>query len=84
MNVVLGLSMTSSSVRWVLVEGKTGEGATLDNGFLPAHEGFDADALITTLFDKVGDRRVHAIGLNWTGAAESAANAVWQALTDRH
>lgn len=83
MNVVLGLSMTSSSVRWVLVEGTTGEGATLDRGCLPTDKAFDAEALITALFDRVGDRQVHAIGLNWAGAAESAANAVWQALTDR-
>jgi hypothetical protein len=85
MNLVLGLSMTSSSVRWVLVEGTTGEGATLDRGSLPtdADQAFDADALINSLFDKAGARRVHAIGLTWTGAAEASASAVWQALTDR-
>ena len=85
MNLVLGLSMTSSSVRWVLVEGATGEGATLDRGSLAigTDEAFDADALISALFDKVGPRRVHAIGLTWSGAAEETASAVWQALTDR-
>lgn len=86
MNLVLGFSMTSSSVRWVLVEGTTGEGATLDRGSLPTgtDEAFDPDALISALFDKAGTRRVHAVGLSWTGAAETTVSAVWQALTDRH
>lgn len=85
MNLVLGLSMTSSSVRWVLVEGTTGEGATLDRGSLPvaADEAFDADSLLDALFDKAAARPVHAIGITWTGAAEATASAVWQALTDR-
>lgn len=85
MNLVLGLSMTSSSVRWVLVEGTTGEGATLDRGSLPvaADETFDADSLLDALFDKAAARPVHAIGITWTGAAEVTASAVWQALTDR-
>ena len=85
MNLVLGLSMTSSSVRWVLVEGTTGEGATLDRGSLPiaADEAFDADSLLDALFDKAAARPVHAIGITWTGTAEATASAVWQALTDR-
>ena len=85
MDLVLGLSMTSSSVRWVLVEGATGEGATLDRGSLPTGTGaaFDANALLSALLDKAGARRVHAIGLTWTSAAEATASAVWQDLTDR-
>ncbi len=85
MDLVLGLSMTSSSVRWVLVEGTTGEGATLDRGSLPTDtdQEFDAEALLGSLFDTAGARQVHAIGLTWTGAAEATASAVWQALTDR-
>ena len=85
MNLVLGLSMTSSSVRWVLVEGTTGEGATLDRGSLPiaADEAFDADSLLDALFDKAAARPVHAIGITWTGTAEATAGAGWQALTDR-
>ncbi|WP_137146751.1 hypothetical protein [Mycolicibacterium sp. CR10] len=85
MNLVLGLSMTSSSVRWVLVEGTTGEGATLDRGSLPVDhdDAFDADTLLSALLAKAGDRRVHAIGLTWTGSAETTASAIWQALTDR-
>ncbi|MGB0877177.1 MAG: DUF7159 family protein [Mycobacterium sp.] len=85
MTFVLGFSMTSSSVRWVLVEGAKGEGATVDRGSLPAgtNQEFDADELLSSLLDKAGDQQVHAIGLTWTGAAEETANAVWQALTNR-
>lgn len=84
MDVVLGLSMTSLAVRWVLVEGTTGEGATVDRGSIPADtEEFDADALISALLNKAGAEGFHAIGLTWTGAAEATASAVWQALTDR-
>ena len=85
MDLVLGLSMTSSSVRWVLVEGTTGEGATLERGSLPADSdaAFDANALLSALLDNAGGRRLHAIGLTWTGAAGATASAVWQALTDR-
>ena len=32
MDLVLGLSMTSADVRWVLVEGMTAEGATICRG----------------------------------------------------
>ena len=83
MDLVLGLSMTSSSVRWVLVE-SAGEGATLDRGSLPLDHDqvFDADALLSALMDRTAGR-LHAIGLNWTTSAEAAANAIWQALTDR-
>jgi len=85
MDLVLGLSMTSSSVRWVLVEGTTGEGATLERGSLPADSdaAFDANALLSALLNNAGGRRLHAIGLTWTGAAGATASAVWQALTDR-
>ncbi|MCH9728940.1 MAG: hypothetical protein K0U84_04545 [Actinomycetia bacterium] len=84
MDVVLGLSMTSLAVRWVLVEGTTGEGATVDRGSIPADtEEFDADALIGALLGKAGAEEFHAIGLTWTGAAEATASAVWHALTDR-
>lgn len=86
MDLVLGLSMTSSSVRWVLVEGTTGEGETLDRGSLTIDTGaaFDANALLSSLLDKAAAGRVHAIGLTWTASAEATSSAVWQALTDRH
>ena len=82
MDLVLGLSMTSSSARWVLVEGTTGDGATLARGSRALHD-LDAGALLDSLMAEAAPQRVHAVGLTWTAAAESAASDVWQALTDR-
>lgn len=82
MDLVLGLSMTSSSARWVLVEGTSGDGATLDRGSRALHD-LDAGALIDSLTAQAAPRRVHAVGLTWAANAESAASDVWQALTDR-
>lgn len=80
MDLVLGLSMTASSIRWVLVDGATGEESlTVDRGSVPVDDGFHADALL----DRLLDRPVHAIGLTWTVEAERTASAVWQGLTDR-
>lgn len=84
MDVVLGLSMTSSSVRWVLVDAAaSGESLTVDLGSVPRHEDFDADALLAELLERSAPRRVDAIGLTWTTDAEYTASSVWQALTDR-
>ncbi len=84
MDLVLGLSMTSSSVRWVLVDAATGEESlTVDRGSLHVHDAFDADALLAELFERSSPRGVDAIGLTWTTDAERTVSAVWQALTDR-
>ncbi|WNG88458.1 hypothetical protein C6A87_004220 [Mycobacterium sp. ITM-2016-00317] len=80
MDLVLGLSMTPSSIRWVLVDDAAGaESRTVDRGTAPVDPDFSADALVGALLD----RPVHAIGLTWTTDAERVASAVWQALTDR-
>ena len=56
MDLVLGLSMTSADVRWVLVEGTTAEGATIRRD--------TADfATLDDAIDAVGDNRLHAIGV---------------------
>ena len=86
MDLVLGLSMTSTAVRWVLVEGTTGGGAPIDRGALDitAVASFDADGLLDALLhETVAERRVHAIGVTWTSEAGTAASAVLQALADR-
>ncbi len=78
MDLVLGLSMTSTTVRWVLVDGTTGEGATISRGVSDI-------ATVDTLGDEIaaafGDR-LHAIGVTWTSGAQGAASGVLQALTD--
>ena len=80
--------MTSTAVRWVLVEGTTGEGAPIDRGALDisAIERFDADGLLGALLDDeetVAESRVRAIGVTWTSNAEAAASTVLQALAAR-
>jgi hypothetical protein len=76
MDLVLGLSMTSTAVRWVLVEGRTGEGATIHR------DGIDFDTL-DDIVAAVGDNRLHAVGVTWTNEAEAEASLVLDALAAR-
>jgi len=75
-DLVLGLSMTSADVRWVLVEGTTAEGATV------CRDAADFDTL-DDVIAAVGDDRLHAIGLTWAPEAEAAASALLDALAQR-
>src|SRR3954464_5767251 len=88
MDLVLGLSVTSTAVRWVLVEGVTGDGDAVDRGALDIVDGveFDADALLTVLLDAneaVIENGVHAVYGSWTPAAEPIAGPIAEALQDR-
>lgn len=76
MDLVLGLSMTSTDVRWVLVEGTTAEGATI------CRDAVDFDTLDDVL-SAVGDNRLHAIGVTWTTEVEAAASTLLDALSER-
>jgi hypothetical protein len=76
MDVVLGLALTSTDVRWVLVEGTTGEGATIHR------DGIDFDTL-DDIIAAVGDNRLHAVGVTWTNEAEAEASLVLDALAAR-
>lgn len=76
MDLVLGLSMTSADVRWVLVEGPAGEGATI------CRDAADCDTL-DDIIAAVGDDRLHAIGVTWANEAEAAASTLLDALADR-
>jgi hypothetical protein len=76
MDLVLGLSMTSTAVRWVLVEGTTGEGATIHR------DGIDFDTL-DDIVGAVGDNRLHAVGVTWINEAEAEASLVLDALAAR-
>jgi hypothetical protein len=83
MDLVLGVSMTSRAVRWVLVEGTTGEGATVDRGTFDLVDDVDPEQLIDVLLIDEPDQRMHAVGLTWTNEAESAASGVLDALRSR-
>ncbi|MEO3758882.1 hypothetical protein ABGB19_11430 [Mycobacterium sp. B14F4] len=82
MDLVLGLSLTSSTVRWVLVEGVTGEGATVDRGAFDFDAAIDPDELLDVLLADVVDP-IHAIGVTWTNEAEQTVSGVLGALTTR-
>ncbi|KUI02819.1 hypothetical protein [Mycobacterium sp. IS-3022] len=83
MDLVLGLSMTSSTVRWVLVEGTTGEGATVDRGSFDFDAEVDPDDLLNVVLADVVDSPIHAIGVTWTNEAEEVASGVLTALSAR-
>lgn len=84
MNIVLGVSMTPTTVRMVLVEGEKADGATVD------HDVFDItgteDAAISNASEQViaailgtresaasGSHRLLATGVTWSDHAEAAA-----------
>ena len=75
-DLVLGLSVTSADVQWVLVAGVTAEGATI------CRDAADVDTL-DEVIAAVGDNRLHAVGVTWAHAAESAASTLLDALAER-
>ena len=88
MDLVLGLSVTSTAVRWVLVEGVTGDGDAVDRGVVDVGDSadFDAVALLTVLLDAneaVVESGLHAAGVTWTPAGEAIAGAILEALYAR-
>lgn len=76
MDLVLGLSITSADVRWVLVEGTTAEGATI------SRDAVDFDTL-DDVIAAVGENRLHAIGVTWAIEAETAASTLLDSLAAR-
>ncbi|MDH6199055.1 hypothetical protein M2272_005722 [Mycobacterium frederiksbergense] len=88
MDLVLGLAMTSRAVRWVLVEGRTGEGRPVDRGAIALEDpaGYDPEGLLRGLVDDTqadGTNLIHAIGVTWTNDAAVLASSVLQDLDER-
>src|ERR1044072_4926626 len=88
MDLVLRLSVTSTAVRWVLVEGVTGDGDAVDRGVLDVADSadFDAETLLTVLLDAneaVVESGLHASGVTWTPGGEEIAGAIVEALQPR-
>ncbi|MBJ7339320.1 hypothetical protein [Mycolicibacterium sp.] len=87
MDLVLGLSLTTAAVRWVLVEGTTGEGEPVDRGELviPDIDSLDADLLLHAVLnpDVVDESRIRVVGVTSTREADPAAAAVVNALAAR-
>lgn len=80
MNTVLGVSVTPTNVRSVLVEGSSADGATLD------HDEYDVfeevgDALRRARDDaEAADQTVSSIGVTWSDDAELEASVVLDAM----
>lgn len=87
MDLVLGLSLTTAALRWVLVEGSTGEGDPIDRGELdiPAIDDVDADLLVHAVLNPavVAEDRIRVVGVTSTADAGGAAAAVVDALIAR-
>lgn len=82
MDIVLGVSMTPTTVRMVLVEGKSADGVTVD------HDAFDVtsadasanvtDQVVAALLGtresaEDGGHHLHTVGVAWSDRAEAAA-----------
>ncbi|WP_428339222.1 DUF7159 family protein [Mycobacterium sp.] len=93
MNTVVGLSLTSTSVGWVLVEGRDADGAILD------HDDFDVDptagvqavytseqasaAVLEAQAAAAGfDQRLHVVGVTWCDESSAEAALLVESLTD--
>lgn len=88
METVLGLSMTSTSVGWVLVDGSEANGATLD------HDAFDLGTGVTSernaqqavavrgaqAIAAASGHEVRSIGVTWTDDAEVDAKGLLESL----
>ncbi|HTY34105.1 DUF7159 family protein [Mycobacterium sp.] len=93
MDTVLGLSLTPTTVGWVLAEGHGADGTILDHQELGLRADRGVRALTTAelVADEVlrvdelaaaSDRRVRVIGLSWSDEASAQAALLVEALTD--
>lgn len=89
MDLVLGVSMTSTALRFVLVEDATGDGATVDSGTLAMPASSDSlDALVSAVsgegrYAVAPGQRPLAAGVTWTESVTEQAVALMAALTAR-
>ncbi|KUI28507.1 hypothetical protein AU196_08920 [Mycobacterium sp. IS-1742] len=89
MDLVLGVSVTSTALRFVLVEGATGDGATVDSGTLAMPVSGDSlDTLVSAVsgdgpYAAAPGHRPLAVGVTWTDSVADLAAALMSALTAR-
>ncbi len=93
MDTVLGLSLTSTSVGWVLVEGRDADGTILDHDDFQAGTG-SAMRVVTTSEQATAavldaqttaanhDHRLHVIGVSWSDEAAAEAALLLESLTN--
>jgi hypothetical protein len=93
LDTVLGLSLTPTTVGWVLAEGHGADGTILDHQELGLRSGRGVRALNTAenVADEVlrvdalaaaSDRRLRVVGLTWNDDASAQAALLLEALTD--
>jgi hypothetical protein len=93
LDTVLGLSLTPTTLGWVLAEGHGADGTILDHRELGLQAGRGVRALNTAdqVADEIlrvdalaaaGERRVRVIGLTWNDEASAQAALLLEALTD--
>jgi len=93
LDTVLGLSVTSTAVGWVLAEGHDADGTILDHREMPLYDGGGVRSVSTAeqVTDEVlrveavasaNDQRVRVIGVTWTDDAAAQAALLMEALTD--
>jgi hypothetical protein len=93
LDTVLGLSLTSTSVGWVLVEGRDADGTTLDhddfdvpptNGVQAVHTSEHASAAVLEAQAAAAgyDQRLHVVGVTWSDEAAAESALLVESLTD--
>ncbi|WP_204807338.1 DUF7159 family protein [Mycobacterium riyadhense] len=93
MDTVLGLSVTPTTVGWVLAEGHGADGTILDHHELELHGGHGVRAVHTARqvaaevwrareVATAGDHRLRVIGVTWNDEASAQAALLLEALTD--
>jgi hypothetical protein len=93
LDAVLGLSLTPTTVGWVLAEGHGADGTIVDHQELALHAGRDVRVMGTAeqVADEVlrvnaqaaaSDHHLRVIGLTWSDGASAQAALLVEALTD--
>jgi hypothetical protein len=93
LDTVLGLSLTSTSVGWVLVEGRDADGTILDHDDFEVRFGAGVQAVNTSeqasaaVLDAQAaatsdDQRLHVVGVTWSDEAAAESALLLESLTD--
>jgi hypothetical protein len=93
LDTVLGLSLTPTAGGWVLVEGRTADGAIVDHGEFEVRTGGGARAADTSEQATAAvlgaqaaaarrDQRLHVVGVTWTDDAAAEAALLLESLTE--
>jgi hypothetical protein len=93
LDTVVGLSLTSTSVGWVLVEGRDAGGTILDHDYFAVPPAAGVQAVYTSeqasaaVLDAQSvaaghDQRLHVVGVTWSDESAAEAALLLESLTD--